>query len=222
MASSNDPLVSSIKLKSSSAYESLYNSGIIQLPYQRTIRDYTHVIKPCSGFSNDMDEQIGKEAKLEELEEWQKHVVLIFDEMHIKEDLIFDKITGQLKGFTNLGNINDHLLNLETNSGANSDHNLPNLANSMLVFMVRGIYSLIYSSPMHSSCAKTLQVISYIYLCGRLYSALNYVDLKYLRLFVMGLPIIVNLYTCMEHLNHLWYTSLQIITAMKKIICTSG
>ena len=60
--------------------------------------------------------------------------------MHIKEDLIFDKITGQLKGFTNLGNINDHLLNLETNSGTNSDHNLPNLANSMLVFMVRGIF----------------------------------------------------------------------------------
>ena len=44
----------SIKLKSSSAYESLYNLGIIQLPPQRTLRDYTHVIKPYSGFSNDV------------------------------------------------------------------------------------------------------------------------------------------------------------------------
>jgi len=55
------------------------------------------------------------EAKLSEHEEWQKHVVLIFDEMHIK-DLIFDKITEELKGFVNLDNINDHFLKLESSS----------------------------------------------------------------------------------------------------------
>jgi len=53
-----------------------------------------------------------KEGKIDEIEEWQKHVVLIFDEMHIKEDLVFDKTSGELKGFIRLGNINDHLLNL--------------------------------------------------------------------------------------------------------------
>ena len=54
-----------------------------------------------------MDKQIEKEAKLEALEEWQKHVVLIFNNMHIKEELVFDKITRQLN---NPGYINDHLL----------------------------------------------------------------------------------------------------------------
>ena len=100
------------------------------------------MIKSSSGFSNDIDEKIVKEAKLDTLEEWQKHVVLIFDDMHIKDHLIFDKLTGELKGFINLGNINDHLLPLETSSidgsimeQTDSNH-LPALANSVLTFMV--------------------------------------------------------------------------------------
>ena len=96
------PLMIKWCLKSSTTYKTLYNSGLLKLPSQRTLRDYTHVIKPSSGFLNDIDDMIVKEAKLGELEEWQKHVVLIFDEMHIKEDLIFDKLTDELKGFINL------------------------------------------------------------------------------------------------------------------------
>ena len=64
-------------------------SGLLKLPSQRTLRDYTHVIKPSSGFSDEVDEMLMEEGKINEIEEWQKHVVLIFDEMHIKEDLVF-------------------------------------------------------------------------------------------------------------------------------------
>ena len=81
----------SIKLRSPSIYE--YKSGLLRLPSQRTLRDYTHAIKPSSGFSDEVDEMLMKEARINELEEWQKHV-LIFDEKHIKEDLVFDKTTG--------------------------------------------------------------------------------------------------------------------------------
>ena len=62
-----------------------------------------------------------KEGRINELEEWQKHVVLIFDEMHIKEDLVFDKAT-ELKGFIRIGNINDHLLNLENALSGDANH----------------------------------------------------------------------------------------------------
>ena len=34
------------------------------------------------------------------------------DEMHSKEDLVFDKYTGRLIGFTNVGKVNDLLLQL--------------------------------------------------------------------------------------------------------------
>ena len=52
-------------------------------------------------------------AGVETAEEWQKCVVLILDEMHIREDLVYDKYTGALIGFTDFGDINSHLLQLE-------------------------------------------------------------------------------------------------------------
>ena len=60
--------------------------------------------------------------------------------MHIKEDLVFDKTTGELKGFIRLGNIIDHLLNLESSLSDDCASQIPPLANSMLTFMVRGIF----------------------------------------------------------------------------------
>ncbi len=41
-----------------------------------------------------------------EVEEWHKYVIFILDEMHIRDDLIYDKHTGALHGFSNLGDIN--------------------------------------------------------------------------------------------------------------------
>ena len=132
----------SLKLKSSSTYEGLYNSGLLRLPSQRTLQDYTHVIKASSGFMDEIDLLIQNEAKLSSLEEWQKHIVLIHDEMHIKEDLVFDKVSGELVGFTSLGNINDHLLQFEEASkqSLGQDLSVPVLANSVLMLMVRGVF----------------------------------------------------------------------------------
>lgn len=46
---------------------------------------------------------------LAEAEEWQKHVIVILDEMHVCEDIMYDKHTGALIGSANLGDINHHL-----------------------------------------------------------------------------------------------------------------
>ena len=63
----------------------------------------------------------------------QTYIVLMFDEMKVKEDLVYDKRTGELIGFVNLGDINDHLQHFEqTLSSDISDQ--PNLASSMLEF----------------------------------------------------------------------------------------
>ena len=79
-----------------------------------------------------------REVNFEKLEEWQKHTILIFNEMHIKEDLVYKKTTGELKGFINLGDINNHLIQFEESSS--TEKHVPTLANSMLTFMVRGIF----------------------------------------------------------------------------------
>jgi len=108
----------------------IYKSGLLRLPSQRTLRDYTHVIKPLSGFSDEVVEMLMKEGRLEE---WQKRMVFIIDEIHIKEDLVFDKTTGELKGFIKLGNMNNYLLNLESSLSNDASQ----FANSMSTFIVR-------------------------------------------------------------------------------------
>jgi hypothetical protein len=40
-------------------------------------------------------------CKLSTCEEFQKYVVLVMDEMHIREDLVYDKHSGELVGFVN-------------------------------------------------------------------------------------------------------------------------
>ena len=48
-------------------------------------------------------------SKVASCPERNKYVLLLLDEMHVKEDLIFNKHSGELIGFSNLGDINVHL-----------------------------------------------------------------------------------------------------------------
>ena len=125
-----------LRYKSSGAYEMLRESGCIKLPSQRTLRDYTHVFKSVSGFSVDVDVQLMKDVKMESLPTWKKCVLLIIDEISVREDLVYDKHSDELIGFTDIGNINNHLLAFERSI----DESVPVLADSMLIFMVRGLF----------------------------------------------------------------------------------
>lgn len=70
--------------------------------------------------------------------DFQKHVCLVFDEVRIKEDLVYDKHSCQIIGFVNLGNVGNQLLELERfEKGKPSQC----VATNMLVFMVRGLFS---------------------------------------------------------------------------------
>ena len=52
-------------------------------------------MKACTGFSDKVDKQLADAVKLDTAEEREKCVVLIMDEMHLKENLVYDKHTGQ-------------------------------------------------------------------------------------------------------------------------------
>ena len=77
-----------MKLLSSAAYHSLRTSGFIELPLERTLRDYTHYFKSTTGFQDEVDEMLKKEVKGGS---WTKYVVLLLDEMKLKEGLVYDK-----------------------------------------------------------------------------------------------------------------------------------
>ena len=102
-----------LKLLSSSAYHALRSSGVLVLPSERTLRDYTHWMKSDAGFNDTVDRELLKEAKIETAWDFQRHVCLVFDEVKIKEDLVYDKHSCQIIGFVNLGQVNNQLLELE-------------------------------------------------------------------------------------------------------------
>ena len=79
-------------------------------------------------------------AGLDRCPEREKYVILLLDKMHIRQDLLFDKHTGNLIGFTNLGVISDHLSEFKQTL-QDDGTTLPHLAKTMLVFMVRGLFS---------------------------------------------------------------------------------
>lgn len=65
-------------------------------------------------------------------------MVLIIDEMKIREDLVYDKTGTCLHGFVNLGDVNNQLPQLEMQSDVKKTYDC--LAKQMLTIMVRGIF----------------------------------------------------------------------------------
>lgn len=118
-----------LRCQSPRAYESLRESGVLKLPNQATLRDYTNFIQPHSGFQaeafqvilskfitcmwNKGYQNISLKCKfktiwLKELKKIadnlppeKKYVCLLHDEMKIKADLVYDRRSQQVIGFTN-------------------------------------------------------------------------------------------------------------------------
>ncbi len=129
-----------MKFKSSSAYDALRSTGVLTLPSERTLRDYTHWMKGQVGFSSSLNRELIKEANVNE--EKDKYMVLVLDEMKVREDLVFDKHSCRLIGFVNLGEINQTLDKFKRQcKGGEQVINDESVATHMLVFMIRGLFT---------------------------------------------------------------------------------
>ena len=132
-----------LRAQSQGAYETLRQTQCIKLPSQRTLRDYTHHLKPAPGYSAGVDAQLSSTAKLDKCEERDRCVLILLDEMYVKKDLVYNKITGELVGFVNLGDTNMHILAFERAVASESSSSTSNepLASTMLGIMVRGLFT---------------------------------------------------------------------------------
>jgi len=75
----------------------MFHVGVIKLPSQRTLKDYTHFVAAATGFSAAVDQQLIEAADIASSSadhEFHKYVSILVDEMHIKEDLVYNKSTG--------------------------------------------------------------------------------------------------------------------------------
>ena len=104
------------------------NSGFVVLPSRRRLRDYKNYIRPKQGFNKDVIQELC--SIVAQFQDIEKYGVLLLDEMKIKEDLVWDKHTGDLIGFVNLG---DPELNFATLKKSSE------LASHVVLFLLRSI-----------------------------------------------------------------------------------
>ena len=118
----------SIHCKSPSAYRELRDSGALILPSERVLRDYKNYFKPKTGIAKENIDSLKEKVSL--FTSTQRYVAVIMDEMKIQSNLVFDKTSGELVGFIDLG---DPLTTF-----ANVEEETP-IASHALAFLVRGL-----------------------------------------------------------------------------------
>ena len=135
-----------LKLLSTSAYHSLRTSGFIKLPSERTLRDYTNFFQSKVGFQPEVDSMLLQEAQIDKLPDNKRYIVLLFDEMKICENLVYDKHHARVIGFVQIGEVNDELAQFEQTDNVN-EH--PPIAKHVLALMVRGVFSSLHFPYAH-------------------------------------------------------------------------
>ena len=173
-----------LRHQSSKGYETLRESGCVQLPSQRTLRDYTHCVKSGARLSAEVDYQLILAVNLASCPEWQKLAIVLLDEMYIREDLVYEKHRGTMIGFANLGDVSNHLLTFE-HSVEQSEAAEAVLAKSMMTFMVRGLFTLLRFPYAQFPCAEVTGDLLFHPFWKAIY-----------RLERIGLKVIGNLFTC--------------------------
>ena len=118
----------SLVAKSPSCYEELRNSGVLVLPSQRHLKDYRNAIRPRRGFQEEVVKELNDITS--SYFDVQRYVVLLFGEMKVKSNLVFDKNTGELIGFTDLGDLELNFAVLDKSE---------EIATHALTFLVRGV-----------------------------------------------------------------------------------
>ena len=128
------------KFKSGGAYESLRPSGVLTLPSERTLFDYSHWTESGPGFLADVNKQLFEEANVKEVKD--RYVVISFDEMKIRENLVFHKDSMALIGFSDMGSFNNSLDDIELQlQGKCAVKTAEKVSKHMLAFMVRGLFT---------------------------------------------------------------------------------
>ena len=161
----------SLAAKSPSTYSDLRfdgknNSGFLILPSLRTLRDYKNYIRPQRGFNPEVVNELAKKTELFSAPE--RFVTILFDEMKVQEDLVWDKHTGELIGFVDLGDISVNYATLK---------DVKQHATHVLVFLIKSIVNpLSYSLATFATTGATAYQIFPIF--WKVVNILENIDLK--------------------------------------------
>jgi hypothetical protein len=118
--------------KSPGAYDTLL--CVLTLPSSRTLRDYTYFTKPKSGLDVEVMKRLCDDFNVAHMSQIEKNVVLVFDEIHISQGLVYSSQTEELVGWINVGDLNNLI------QQANQEDKRMPLANHIMCIMIRGLF----------------------------------------------------------------------------------
>ncbi|KAK3932931.1 S-methyl-5'-thioadenosine phosphorylase [Frankliniella fusca] len=131
-------LALAIHLTSPAAYELMRDTGMIKLPSSRTLFDYSHVKPVQEGIDQYVLDSVGERvAKFKK--KHQRYHVLMADEMHISQNLIFQKHTGKMIGYTSLDTLDSEVKVFEEYLENPDKEVEPRIASKVLVYMIKGV-----------------------------------------------------------------------------------
>ena len=127
----------------------------------RTLQDYRHLSSHCEvGFTATADHQLLELIKGKQPSHLAHYVFLLLDEMYLKEGLMYEKFTGALIGFSDLGGV---VQQLEEHEQAVSGNGCSRkLAKTMMVIMTR-VSLVTFVSLMHSSLCHLQKLLTYFH-----------------------------------------------------------
>ncbi|KAK3911955.1 Transposable element P transposase [Frankliniella fusca] len=127
-----------INFETHSNPEKIRATECIFLPSKRTLFDYTHYITAQDGCQkeilDDFKQQLDENCK----EDHEMFCSLMFDEMHVRSNLVYSKSRQELVGYANLDSLEQEFRNLEA-EWTGIPTKPPPLAQKVLVFMIRNI-----------------------------------------------------------------------------------
>ncbi|KAK3920840.1 Transposable element P transposase [Frankliniella fusca] len=126
-----------IKSTSSAALDAIRQSGMISIPGDRTLFDYSHAVPREEGlFVSKLNVISSKVAEFSESHK--KFHNLLMDEIHICQKLVYRKSDGRLVGYVKLNEAEAELKQLEV-AIQNSTVSQPDVATCVLAFMLKGV-----------------------------------------------------------------------------------
>lgn len=160
-----------LKYLSSSAYRAVRQSGVINLPSERTLVDYTHWSSPHSGVQLEFIEKFLTMLN-DHAPSGHNHCTLSMDEMKIKSGLVFSMKDGNLVGFIDLGTVNRDIEQLMSGSVERK------MADHVFAFMVRAVFKPSLSAPIAHYFSSNLKGVHPIILCLYSYYHMNTSDIS--------------------------------------------
>ena len=100
---------------------------MLLLPSERVLRDYKNYFKPKAGLNKENIDCLREKTKA--FSDVQRYVALVMDEMKIQSNLVFDKFSGDVIGFIDLGDPMTNYVYSEEET----------VASHALAFLVRGL-----------------------------------------------------------------------------------